>query len=122
MVDFRHGKICYLFMPSQDPARSGAFYRDVFGWSLRTNGEGSLSFDDSTGQVSGTWVTDRPPAAEHNLEVHIMVDDLEEAIAAIREAGGEVNDADVHTEQERWGVFTDLDGNRLGIYQHNSGA
>ena len=57
MVDFRHGKICYLFMPSQDPARSGAFYRDVFGWTLRTNGEGSLSFDDSTGQVSGTWVT-----------------------------------------------------------------
>ena len=51
MVDFKHGKICYIFMPSQDPENSGAFYRDVFGWTTRTDGEGGLSFDDSTGQV-----------------------------------------------------------------------
>ena len=117
MVDMKHGKICYLFMPSHDPGRSGAFYRDVFGWSLRTNGEGGLSFDDSTGQVSGTWVTDRPPAREHNLEVHIMVDDLDTTIAAIRGAGGTIDSADIHTETERWAVFTDPDGNKLGIYQ-----
>ena len=122
MVDFKHGKIRYIFMPSQDPEKSGAFYRDVFGWSTRTDGEGGLSFDDSTGQVSGTWVTERPAASEHNLEVHIMVDDLDDTIAAIRAAGGQVDDADIHSEGERWGVFTDLDGNRLGIYQHNSGG
>lgn len=117
VVDFKHGKICYIFMPSQEPQRSAAFYRDLFGWSLRTNDEGGLSFDDSTGQVSGTWVTDRPPAAENHLEVHIMIDDLDATIAAIRAAGGAVDPADVHTEGERWAVFTDLDGNRLGIYQ-----
>ena len=122
MVDFKHGKICYIFMPSQDPEKSGAFYRDVFGWTTRTDGEGGLSFDDSTGQVSGTWVTDRPAASEHNLEVHIMVDDLDDTIAAIRAAGGQLDEADIHREGERWGVFTDLDGNRLGIYQHNSGG
>ncbi len=122
MVDFKHGKICYIFMSSQDPGKSGAFYRDVFGWTLRTKDEGGLSFDDSTGQVSGTWVTDRPVASGHNLEVHIMVDDLDVTIAAIRDAGGSVDAADIHTERERWGVFTDLDGNRLGIYQHGSGG
>ena len=122
MVDFKHGKICYIFMPSQDPEKSGAFYREVFGWSTRTDGDGSLSFDDSTGQVSGIWVTDRPAATEHNLEVHIMVDDLDDTIAAIRARGGQVNDSDVHHEGERWGVFTDPDGNRLGIYQHGSGG
>jgi hypothetical protein len=36
---------------------------------------------------------------------------------AIRAAGGTVDPADIHTEAERWAVFTDLDGNRLGIYQ-----
>lgn len=120
MVDFKHGKICYILMPSQDPARSGAFYREVFGWNLRSNDEGGMSFDDSTGQVSGTWVTDRPAASEHNLEVHIMVDDLDTAIAAIRAAGGSVDMADIHAEGERWGVFTDVAGNRLGIYQGSS--
>lgn len=117
MVDFKHGKICYIFMPSQDPERSGAFYRDVFGWTLRTNGEGGLSFDDSTGQVSGTWVSDRPVADVGNLEVHIMVDDLEVSIAAVRAAGGRVDEGDIHTDSERWAVFTDPDGNRLGLYQ-----
>ena len=117
VVDFKHGKICYIFMPSQDPERSGAFYRDVFGWTLRTNGEGGLSFDDSTGQVSGTWVSDRPVADVGNLEVHIMVDDLEVSIAAVRAAGGRVDEGDIYTDNERWAVFTDPDGNRLGIYQ-----
>jgi predicted enzyme related to lactoylglutathione lyase len=112
-----HGKICYLFMPSQDPQRSSAFYQEVFGWKIRTHGDGSLAFDDSTGQVSGTWSTDRPPAREGNLEVHVMVDDLHQAIASIRKAGGSVDDADIHTEREKWAVFSDLDGNRLGIYQ-----
>ena len=120
VVNFKHGKICYIVMPSQDPERSGAFYRDLFGWSLRADDEGGLSFDDSTGQVSGTWITGRQPASEHNLEVHIMIDDLEATITAIRAAGGTVDPADVHTEGERWALFTDLDGNRLGIYQQPS--
>ena len=122
MVDVKHGKVCYIFMPSQDPERSGAFYRDVFGWTLRTNGEGGLSFDDSTGQVSGTWVTGRSAATDHNLEVHIMVDDLRATITAIRRAGGSVDDTDIHTDSEQWGIFHDLDGNRLGIYQHGGRA
>lgn len=117
MVEFKHGKICYLFMPSRDPQRSGEFYSTVFDWTIRTNDEGDLSFDDSTGQVSGTWVTDRPPASEHNIEVHIMVNDLDTVILAIRTAGGTVDPADIHTEAERWGVFSDPDGNRLGIYE-----
>jgi predicted enzyme related to lactoylglutathione lyase len=120
MTTAKHGKICYMFMPSADPKRSAEFYRTVFDWNVRSGGAGDFSFDDSTGQVSGTWVTDRPPAVEHNLEVHIMVDDLDETIAAIRAAGGSVEAEDVHVEKERWAVFADPDGNRLGIYQHGS--
>ncbi|MGH3412584.1 MAG: VOC family protein [Marmoricola sp.] len=117
MVEFRHGKICYLFVPSRDPQQSGEFYRTVFDWNVRADDEGEVSFDDSTGQVSGTWVPDRPPAGEHQPEVHIMVKDLDAVIAAIRESGGTVDPSDVHSEAERWGVFTDPDGNRFGIYE-----
>jgi predicted enzyme related to lactoylglutathione lyase len=67
-------------------------------------------------------VSDRPVAGEGNLEVHIMIDDLDETVAAIRDAGGLVDAADIHTERERWAVFTDLDGNRLGIYQQAGGV
>lgn len=121
MPTHKHGKVCYIFMPSQDPQKSGDFYRTVFGWNLRSHDDGSLSFDDTVGEVSGTFATDRPPAVEGSLEVHIMVDDLDESIAAIRAAGGSVNLADVHDGQPRWAVFNDPAGNRLAIYQHNSG-
>ncbi|GAB2661467.1 VOC family protein [Kribbella swartbergensis] len=122
MPSAKHGKICYIVMPSGDPQRSGAFYQTVFGWNVRTRGDGAAAFDDSTGEVSGTWTTDRPPARDGTLDVHIMVDDLHQAIASIRAAGGTVNDSDVHTEREHWAVFSDPDGNRLGIYQQGSGA
>ena len=29
---------------------------------MRTRGDGATSFDDTAGEVSGTFVTDRPPA------------------------------------------------------------
>ncbi|MFC7619806.1 VOC family protein [Microlunatus sp. GCM10028923] len=122
MATVKHGKICYLFMPSQDVERSGAFYRAVFDWNVRVRDDGSAAFDDSTGQVSGTWVTDRPPATEGSLELHIMVDDLDRAIASIRELGGSVDEADIHADDARWAVFGDPDGNRLGIYEHPSGS
>lgn len=122
MPTAKHGKICYLFMPSRDVERSGAFYRAVFGWNVRVRDDGSAAFDDSTGQVSGTWVTDRPPATEDSLQVHIMVDDLDRAIASIRDHGGSVDDSDVHADGANWAVFSDPAGNRLGIYEHRSNS
>ena len=51
-----------------------------------------------------------------------MADDLRRTIAAIRAAGGTVDATEIHVESERWAVFTDPDGNRLGIYQQAGGA
>jgi len=64
---FANGKICYIEMPATDIARSSEFYQRVFGWNIRTRGDGSTSFDDTVGQVSGTWVLGRPPAAKPGL-------------------------------------------------------
>ncbi len=84
------GKICYLEIPAVDVERSSRFYRDAFGWELRTRGDGAIAFDDAVKEVSGSWVTGRPPSAEPGIMVHIMVADLEAALAAVRAAGGEV--------------------------------
>lgn len=53
------GKICYIDIPANDIAESSNFYRDVFGWDIRTRGDGSVAFDDAVGEVSGTWSTGR---------------------------------------------------------------
>src|SRR5918911_5681490 len=84
------GKICYVEIPAADVDRSSRFYRDAFGWEVRTRGDGTLAFDDAVKEVSGSWRTDRPPSTEPGIMVHVMVADLEAALARVRAAGGEV--------------------------------
>ena len=110
------GKICYLEIPAADVERSSRFYRDAFGWELRTRGDGAIAFDDAVKEVSGSWVTGRPPSAEPGIMVHIMVADLEAALAAVRAAGGEVLNDDA-APGERVGHVRDPAGNVIGIYQ-----
>ena len=54
-----NGKICYLELPAVDITRSAAFYTEVFRWSMRKRGDGATAFDDTTGEVSGAFVTGR---------------------------------------------------------------
>src|ERR1700741_2462780 len=110
------GKICYLEIPAADVERSARFYRDAFGWELRTRGDGAVAFDDAVNEVSGSWVTGRPPSAEPGIMVHIRVANLETALAAVRAAGGEVLNEDA-APGERVGHVRDPAGNVIGIYQ-----
>ena len=58
-----NGKICYIEFPATDIERSADFYKKVFGWNIRKRGDGSTSFDDGVGEVSGVWVLGLPPLA-----------------------------------------------------------
>src|ERR1700736_1073820 len=86
---FANGKICYIEMPAADAARSADFYQRVFGWNIRQRGDGSTAFDDAAGEVSGTWVLGRPPAAKPGLLFYIMVDSVAATIDAVVAHGGE---------------------------------
>src|SRR3954464_11347062 len=85
-----NGKICYLEVPSLDIAQSAAFYAKVFGWRIRTRGDGAVAFDDGVGEVSGTWKLGRPPATSPGLMVYIMVDSVAATIEQILANGGEI--------------------------------
>jgi predicted enzyme related to lactoylglutathione lyase len=113
----RTGKICYLELPASDIARSSAFYREVFGWSTRRRDDGSIAFDDSVNEVSGTWVTDRPPATSPGVLIYIMVADATSAANAVAAAGGHIVRAVDPGAPEAFAWFADPAGNILGIYQ-----
>ncbi len=70
-------------MPATDIARSARFYQQVFGWNIRQRGDGSIAFDDTTGEVSGTWVPGRPPAEKPGLLFYIMVDRVAATLEAV---------------------------------------
>ena len=115
-----NGKICYLEIPAIDVARSSRFYATVFGWALRTRGNGSIAFDDGVGEVSGTWVTGRPPLAAPGLLVYIMVDSVEATVGAITANGGEIVQAIGADAPEITARFRDPGGNVFGLYQQPS--
>lgn len=113
---YGNGKICYIELPATDIARSADFYSKVFGWNLRTRGDGSTSFDDGVGQVSGVWVLNRIPAAP-GLLVYIMVDSATATIDKITSNGGEIVQPIGGDAPEITARFRDPGGNILGIYQ-----
>lgn len=115
-----NGKICYLQIPAADVAVSSAFYEAVFGWELRHRGDGSLAFDDGVGEVSGTWVTGRPPSTGAGLLVYVMVDDIQATMAAVTAHGGAIVQDVGGDAPEVTARFTDPFGNLLGLYQERS--
>jgi uncharacterized protein len=112
-----NGKICYIEMPTTDVARSAEFYQRVFGWNVRTRGDGHTAFDDATGQVSGSWVVGRPPASAPGLLVYIMVDSAAATLDAIVAHGGEIVQPIGADAPEITARFRDPGGNVVGLYQ-----
>jgi predicted enzyme related to lactoylglutathione lyase len=112
-----NGKVCYIEIPATDASRSADFYRAVFDWNIRTRGDGNLAFDDTTGEVSGSWVADRPAAGEPGLLLYIMVDSVGDAVDAVVANGGEIVQPIGADAPEITARFRDPAGNVIGLYQ-----
>jgi uncharacterized protein len=96
------------------------FYGTVFGWRVRSRGDGSTAFDDTTGEVSGTWVTGRKASAEPGLLFYIMVDSVAATIDAVLANGGELVQPIGADAPEVTARFRDPAGNLIGLYQEPS--
>ena len=112
-----NGKICYVEIPTDDVERSAAFYREVFGWSIRQREDGRSAFDDTTEQVSGSWALGRAPSTDPGLLIYIMVDSVETAIQDVEAHGGVIVQAVGGDAPEITARFSDPYGNVLGLYQ-----
>ncbi len=114
---FANGKICYLEIPSRDVIESSSFYHNVFKWTIRTRGDGSLAFDDGVTEVSGTWRLDKTPVAEPGILIYIMIEDIEATVQAIVEHGGTIVQPIGQQLPEVTARFADPSGNVWGLFQ-----
>jgi len=118
-----HGKICYVEMPAKDARASADFYAKIFGWTVRTRGDGELAFDDSTGNVSGSWIPKRLTAGHEAMTTYIMVDSIAEAQKKIVAAGGKTVTpyTPIGDSGSGFAIFQDPGGNAMGLYQEGAG-
>jgi len=116
-----NGKICYIEMPAIDIEQSASFYKTVFGWKLRKRGDGATAFDDTVGEVSGSWVLNRKPMKEVGLLFYIMVDSVEQTIEKLLVNGGKLIQPIGMDAPEITARFSDPAGNIIGLYQEPKG-
>ena len=116
----KHGKICHVELPASDVERSASFYERVFDWRPRRHPGGAITFDDSTGEVSGHWVPGRAPADPGAL-IYIWVDDIDLAIDRVRAEGCEIVQAIGADSGELTARFRDPGGNIVGLYEEPRG-
>ncbi len=107
-------------MPAIDINASASFYKAVFGWNIRQGGDGSTSFDDTVGEVSGTWLTGRKASTEPGLLISIMVDNIEVTIEAVIANGGKILQPVGMEAPEITARFSDPAGNVLSLYQQRN--
>jgi len=112
-----NGKICYLEIPALDIETSAAFYGSAFGWKIRKRDDGTVSFDDGVGEVSGSWALGRKPMTEPGIVVSIMVDNADVTTKLIAGHGGKIVETLKLDSGEIVVSFTDPAGNLMGIYQ-----
>jgi len=112
-----NGKICYLELPAIDVAKSAAFYSSVFGWEMRERGDGATAFDDTTGEVSGAFVTGRKAWDTPGMLVYIMVDSVEATCASVVANGGAIVQPVGADAPEITARLRDPGGNIIGLYQ-----
>lgn len=114
---YRTGKLCYIEIPAADVSASAEFYSRAFGWKIRQRGDGAVAFDDTVGEVSGTFVAGRPVAREPGLVMYVMVARAGAALDAVVAAGGEIVRPVDPGAGEVFGWVRDPAGNVLGVYQ-----
>jgi predicted enzyme related to lactoylglutathione lyase len=117
MPTSNNGKICYIELPATDPAISARFYSEIFGWKIRERGDGAIAFDDSTGQVSGSFDLNKKATDNPGLIVSIMVDNIRATIEQITAQGYEIVHPLGFHPTELIAHFRDPGGNLLGLYQ-----
>ena len=121
------GRVVHFEVPFDDAERAQSFYREVFGWRINTVpglGYSTVStgpVDDQgmpsePGYIGGGMLAREGPVRRPVVTVEI--DDIDAALAAVRQRGGSVVGEKVAVGDMGFAAyFEDSEGNVMGLWQ-----
>ena len=125
--------VVHFEMPAKDKNRVKKFYEDVFGWQMVLTGEefggyllaNTTEVDEKTqrpkepGAINGGFFDyDEKTPGRTIPSVVISVDNIEESMKMVQEAGGTVEGKPQDIPGiGMWVVFIDCEGNRVSMLQ-----
>jgi predicted enzyme related to lactoylglutathione lyase len=113
------GELAFFELGVADTQRGRAFYESLFGWRFETGPSGN-GYAVTAPNVPGGMHGGDPGATPY---LFFRVDDMEAAIARVRELGGEVDETNVEGDEAsiaRFGRFKlcrDDQGSAFGLHQ-----
>ena len=114
------GPAIFIELGVADAAKAHAFYQGVFGWAMEPGPSGKGFIIDANGVPAGLHPGD-PGATPY---VFFGVDDLDAALARVRERGGEEvemdlggDDPDTEAQFGRFKFCRDDQGSPFGLYE-----
>ena len=113
-----HGDITHIDIPVSDLGKAQAFFGELFGWQIaEVEGFEGYPMWQAPNKISGGGLAPRSEGFTQPRS-YVEVDSIDETLAAVREQGGSVvMEKSPISETSWWAIFTDLDGNTVGLYE-----
>ncbi len=109
--------ICHLEIPTTNAKKSGEFYKKLFNWNIDYSmGEDYALFSPGEGQLGG-GLDRHDKITPGNIIIYIQVDDIDAMLERAVKLGARKVKEKTEIPNVGWfGLFTDLDGNTIGLY------
>jgi predicted enzyme related to lactoylglutathione lyase len=118
-----HGDITHIDIPVSDTDRATKFYSGLFGWQIaEVPGYEGYPMWQAPNAISGGGLAPRSEGFTQPRS-YVEVDSIDETLARVRESGGTVvMERSAISPTSWWAVFTDPDGNHVGLYEGTTEA
>lgn len=113
--------VAFFEIISPDAARARSFYTKLFGWAADANpafGGYTLVDTKAGGDAIGGGIGAADKPGETGVKIYMRVDDLEACLERAGKLGGTtvVPPHDLPGDAGRTAIFTDPDGNQVGLW------
>ena len=111
--------ICHLEIPTTDVKKSGEFYKKLFGWKIDYGWSKDYAmFSTGEGVLSGGGLDSSEEARSiGRIIIYIQVDDIKAMLEKAVKLGARRVKEKTEIPNVGWyGLFTDLDGNTIGLF------
>lgn len=110
--------ICHIEIPTTNLKKSGEFYKKLFDWEIKYGfGPDYAIFNTGEGQLTGGGLDRKDEITPGKIIIYILVDDIDaELEKAVRLGAKKVKEKTEIPNVGWFGLFTDLDGNTIGLF------
>jgi predicted enzyme related to lactoylglutathione lyase len=112
--------ICHIEIPAIDLAKATRFYQELFGWKIEMWPDSEYALFDTKKEPSGgiMKVDKVSPPKGMGITFYVLVDSIEDTLSKVAELGGKiVKEKNPVADMGWFGLFSDLDGNVIGIWK-----